>query len=196
HPKGNYQAAGNYADGARFVAQETESVIISPDGSIALLVNNNKTTGVWDKVALQMLWAFDSAGKLTHGTIPADRISGLGSASVKNTGNGAGQIPDMSYFTSGVSATADWYKLPGGLLIQSGINAVGYIGTPFTIGLPVAFSNNEYRIVASYDNARAGSTYGFAMAATPETASSFTINSSSAASVGPVFAYWVAIGRY
>ncbi|ELY4882666.1 hypothetical protein SM136_003866, partial [Morganella morganii] len=194
--KGDYQAAGNYADGVRFVAQEGESLVLSPDSNIAMLVNNNKTTGVWDKIVERMLWAFDATGELTHGIVPADRISGLGSASVKNTGDGAGQIPDMGYFTSGSSAAADWYRLPGGLLIQSGISAVGYIGSPFTIGLPVAFSNAEYRIVASYDNARAGSTYGFAMAATPETASSFTINSSSTASVGPVYAYWIAIGRY
>ncbi|HBN7206746.1 TPA: phage tail protein [Escherichia coli] len=120
----------------------------------------------------------------------------LGEAAKRNVGTGANQIPDMNSFTSGSSTTADWYKLPGGLLIQSGINAVGYIGSPFTIGLPVAFSNANYRIVASYDNARASSTYGFAMSALPSTASAFTINSSSNASVGPVYAYWIAIGKY
>lgn len=121
---------------------------------------------------------------------------GLGTAAKKNVGTGANQIPDMNSFTSGSSATADWYKLPGGLLIQSGINAVGYIGSPFTIGLPVAFSNANYRIVASYDNARANATYGFAMSAVPSTATAFTINSSSTVSVGPVYAYWIAIGKY
>lgn len=120
----------------------------------------------------------------------------LGEAAKRNVGTGANQIPDMNSFTSGSSTTADWYKLPGGLLIQSGINAVGYIGSPFTIGLPVAFSNANYRIVASYDNARANATYGFAMSALPSTASAFTINSSSNASVGPVYAYWIAIGKY
>lgn len=121
---------------------------------------------------------------------------GLGEAAKKNVGTGANQIPDMNSFTFGSTTTADWYKLPGGLLIQSGINAVGYIGSPFTIGLPVAFSNANYRIVASYDNARADATYGFAMSALPSTASAFTINSSSNASVGPVYAYWIAIGKY
>ncbi len=120
----------------------------------------------------------------------------LGEAAKRNVGTGANQIPDMNSFTSGSTTTADWYKLPGGLLIQSGINAVGYIGSPFTIGLPVAFSNANYRIVASYDNARANATYGFAMSALPSTASAFTINSSSNASVGPVYAYWIAIGKY
>lgn len=120
----------------------------------------------------------------------------LGEAAKRNVGTGANQIPDMNSFTSGSTTTADWYKLPGGLLIQSGINAVGYIGSPFTIGLPVAFSNVNYRIVASYDNARANATYGFAMSALPSTASAFTINSSSNASVGPVYAYWIAIGKY
>ncbi len=120
----------------------------------------------------------------------------LGEAAKRNVGTGANQIPDMNSFTSGSSTTADWYKLPGGLLIQSGINAVGYIGSPFTIGLPVAFSNANYRIVASYDNARSTATYGFAMSALPSTASAFTINSSSNASVGPVYAYWIAIGKY
>ncbi|MFX0731595.1 phage tail protein, partial [Escherichia coli] len=120
----------------------------------------------------------------------------LGEAAKRNVGTGANQIPDMNSFTSGSTTTADWYKLPGGLLIQSGINAVGYIGSPFTIGLPVAFSNANYRIVASFDNARANATYGFAMSALPSTASAFTINSSSNASVGPVYAYWIAIGKY
>ncbi|HHP0007361.1 TPA: gp53-like domain-containing protein [Escherichia coli] len=120
----------------------------------------------------------------------------LGEAAKRNVGTGANQIPDMNSFTSGSTTTADWYRLPGGLLIQSGINAVGYIGSPFTIGLPVAFSNANYRIVASYDNARANATYGFAMSALPSTASAFTINSSSNASVGPVYAYWIAIGKY
>ena len=120
----------------------------------------------------------------------------LGEAAKRNVGTGANQIPDMNSFTSGSTTIADWYKLPGGLLIQSGINAVGYIGSPFTIGLPVAFSNANYRIVASYDNARANATYGFAMSALPSTASAFTINSSSNASVGPVYAYWIAIGKY
>lgn len=121
---------------------------------------------------------------------------GLGEAAKRNVGAGANQIPDMNSFTSGSSTTADWYKLPGGLLIQSGIAAVGYIGSPFTIGLPVAFSSANYRIVASYDNARAGAIYGFAMSAVPSTASAFTINSSSTVSVGPVYAYWIAIGKY
>lgn len=120
----------------------------------------------------------------------------LGEAAKRNVGTGANQIPDMNSFTSGSSTAADWYKLPGGLLIQSGINAVGYIGSPFTIGLPVAFSSANYRIVASYDNARASATNCFAMSAVPSTASAFTINSSSTASVGTVYAYWIAIGKY
>lgn len=120
----------------------------------------------------------------------------LREAAKRDVGTGANQIPDMNSFTSGSTTTADWYKLPGGLLIQSGINAVGYIGSAFTIGLPVAFSSANYRIVASYDNARANTTYGFAMSALPSTASAFTINSSSTASVGPVYAYWIAIGKY
>lgn len=120
----------------------------------------------------------------------------LGEAAKRNVGTGANQIPDMNSFTSGSTTTADWYRLPGGLLIQSGINAVGYIGSPFTIGLPVAFSSANYRIVASYDNARANATYGFAMIALPSTAAAFTINSSSTVSVGPVYAYWIAIGKY
>ena len=120
----------------------------------------------------------------------------LGEAAKRNVGTGANQIPDMNSFTSGSTTTADWYKLPGGLLIQSGINAVGYIGSPFTIGLPVAFPSANYRIVASYDNARANTTYGFAMSALPSTAAAFTINSSSTVSVGPVYAYWIAIGKY
>lgn len=116
-------------------------------------------------------------------------------AASRTVGTGTGQIPDISSFSSGSTSTGNWYRLPGGLVIQAGINAVGYIGTPFTIGLPVSFSNSLYRIVASYDNARTTATNGLAMSALPSTASAFTINSSSTTNIGSVFAYWIAIGQ-
>lgn len=167
---------------------------ISPNGN----VDTASSSQYYDALKSLFLQRTDPFGDInSDGTVETALANlGLGEAAKRGVGTGANQIPDMNSFTSGSAATADWYKLPGGLLIQSGINAVGYIGSPFTIGLPVAFSSANYRIVASYDNARAGATYGFAMSAVPSTASAFTINSSSTVSVGPVYAYWIAIGKY
>lgn len=179
----------------RFDQADTETRIWSPDKKSFVLVQNN----MWGAHGIDsgsIALGLDYGGTGGRNAPDARKNLGLKSAALRDVGTGENQIPAMDSFTSGSTTTADWYKLPGGLLIQSGINAVGYIGSPFTIGLPVAFSNANYRIVASYDNARASATYGFAMSALPSTASAFTINSSSTASVGPVYAYWIAIGKY
>ncbi|MCM8191927.1 phage tail protein [Enterobacter hormaechei] len=179
----------------RFDQADTETRIWSPDKKSFVLVQNNMW-GVHGIDSGSIALGLDYGGTGGRNAPDARKNLGLKSAALRDVGTDANQIPDMNSFTSGSTTTADWYKLPGGLLIQTGINAVGYIGSPFTIGLPVAFSSANYRIVASYDNARANATYGFAMSALPSTASAFTINSSSTASVGPVYAYWIAIGKY
>lgn len=63
---------------------------------------------------------------------------GLGSASKKNIGTGAGQVPDMSSFASTLS-TAGYQKLPGGLIIQWGSATVTGQGNLLTLTYPIAF---------------------------------------------------------
>lgn len=43
-------------------------------------------------------------------------VLGLGTTATRNVGTGASQIPDMSSFLSGSTASAFWYKLPGGMV--------------------------------------------------------------------------------
>ncbi|RDT11545.1 gp53-like domain-containing protein [Enterobacter roggenkampii] len=58
---------------------------------------------------------------------------GLGTASKKNIGTGAGQIPDMSFFTLGLSGA---FRLPTGHIIQTGS---GTANGGFTQAYPYPF---------------------------------------------------------
>ncbi|WP_276377542.1 phage tail protein [Escherichia coli] len=114
----------------------------------------------------------------------------LGTAATKNVGTGAGQIPDMSSFTSGTG----WASLPGGTIIQWGIAVSGQIGDPQTINFHIPFTNySTVQLVASYDNAGAsGAPYSFA--AQPISNTQFKLlNSTSSPAV--IYARWIAIGR-
>ncbi|WP_223863102.1 gp53-like domain-containing protein [Enterobacter hormaechei] len=117
-------------------------------------------------------------------------VSNFGTAAKKNVGTGAGQIPDMSSFSSG----AGWASLPGGTIIQWGIAASGQIGDPQTINFPVPFTNyNTVQLVASYDNA-GSSNAPYSFAAQPISNTQFKLlNSTSSAAV--IYARWIAIGR-
>ncbi|WBM57460.1 phage tail protein [Enterobacter hormaechei] len=114
----------------------------------------------------------------------------LGTAATKNVGTGAGQIPDMSSFTSGTG----WASLPGGTIIQWGIAASGQIGNPQTINFPVPFTNySTVQLVASYDNAGA-SAAPYSFAAQPISNTQFKLlNSITSSAV--IYARWIAIGR-
>ncbi len=69
-------------------------------------------------------------------------VLGLGTTATRNVGTGASQIPDMSSFLSGSTASSFWYKLPGGMVVMGG-NASGI--APGTAGnavfFPVPFPN-------------------------------------------------------
>ncbi|HGU0828537.1 TPA: phage tail protein [Escherichia coli] len=114
----------------------------------------------------------------------------LGTAATKNVGTGAGQIPDMSSFTSGTG----WASLPGGTIIQWGIAVSGQIGDPQTINFHIPFTNySTVQLVASYDNAGAsGAPYSFA--AQPISNTQFKLLNS-ASSPAVIYARWIAIGR-
>lgn len=65
---------------------------------------------------------------------------GLGTASKKNVGTGSGQIPDMSFWTSGPG----WFNLPSGLIIQHGDS--GTSGSSITF--PIPFPSSVLTFVA------------------------------------------------
>ncbi|HBD1643822.1 TPA: hypothetical protein KH774_003611 [Escherichia coli] len=69
-------------------------------------------------------------------------VLGLGTTATRNVGTGASQIPDMSSFLSGSTASAFWYKLPGGMVVMGG-NASGIAsGTAGNaVFFPIPFPN-------------------------------------------------------
>lgn len=70
-----------------------------------------------------------------------------GTASLQNVGVGAGNIPDMSSFTSSISSSG-WQKLPSGLIIQWGQQNNAASATT-TATYPIPFPNSTLQVVAS-----------------------------------------------
>lgn len=73
------------------------------------------------------------------------RLGDLGTASRRNVGTGANQIPDMSYFTNG----NQYFYLPGGTLVQYSYAEITGPG-PWTLAFPIAFPN-ACRIIVMTD---------------------------------------------
>ncbi|HGD8313382.1 phage tail protein [Escherichia coli] len=127
----------------------------------------------------------DVAGLLTY--------LGLGEAAKRDVGTGENQIPDMSSWKRNPSSNR-WRKLPDGTIIQMGISASGPLGSPVNITLPISFSNTNYCVVASYDNARSGVSTMVSFAALPVSPSQFSLMSSVTEQGINPFAYWIAFG--
>ncbi|MCV8166987.1 phage tail protein, partial [Escherichia coli] len=118
---------------------------------------------------------------------------GLGEAAKRDVGTGENQIPDMSAWKRNPSSNR-WRKLPDGTIIQMGISASGPLGSPVNITLPISFSNTNYCVVASYDNARSGASTMVSFAALPVSPSQFSLMSSVTEQGINPFAYWIAFG--
>ncbi|HBM9494841.1 TPA: phage tail protein [Escherichia coli] len=118
---------------------------------------------------------------------------GLGEAAKRDVGTGENQIPDMSSWKRNPSSNR-WRKLPDGTIIQMGISASGPLGSPVNITLPISFSNTNYCVVASYDNARSGVSIMVSFAALPVSPSQFSLMSSVTEQGINPFAYWIAFG--
>ncbi|HIA3029665.1 TPA: gp53-like domain-containing protein [Escherichia coli] len=118
---------------------------------------------------------------------------GLGEAAKRDMGTGENQIPDMSAWKRNPSSNR-WRKLPDGTIIQMGISASGPLGSPVNITLPISFSNTNYCVVASYDNARSGVSTMVSFAALPVSPSQFSLMSSVTEQGINPFAYWIAFG--
>ncbi|STF64507.1 tail fiber protein [Escherichia coli] len=118
---------------------------------------------------------------------------GFGRSGEKGCGTGENQIPDMSAWKRNPSSNR-WRKLPDGTIIQMGISASGPLGSPVNITLPISFSNTNYCVVASYDNARSGVSTMVSFAALPVSPSQFSLMSSVTEQGVNPFAYWIAFG--
>ncbi|MDF7202567.1 phage tail protein [Escherichia coli] len=148
----------------------------SPDGKSYLFITNNKNWGAQteDGKAIPLpverggsgagtpegaRAAFglgDSATKnvgTTAGTVAAgddSRLVNLKSAANRSVGNGANQIPDMSYFTTGETSSGRWAKLPSGLIIQAGYGTTGSLGTA-SVNLPIPFTGSFWVVGGSLE---------------------------------------------
>jgi len=72
---------------------------------------------------------------------------GLGDAAKKAVGNGAGQLPDMSFFSI-VRSGNGYCKFPHGLILQWGFGSFAQQATT-TVTLPVAFPTGGFTVVAN-----------------------------------------------
>ncbi|EOH3000003.1 hypothetical protein ACL0YQ_001536 [Citrobacter freundii] len=152
------------------------SQVNSPDGSVYLFIANNDSWGAQkaDGTSIPLplerggsgagtasgaRTAFglgDSATKnvgTTAGTVAAgddSRLVNLKSAANRSVGNGANQIPDMSYFTTGETSSGRWAKLPSGLIIQAGFGLTASNGTA-TVNLPIPFTGTFWVVGGSIE---------------------------------------------
>ncbi|MGA4368102.1 gp53-like domain-containing protein [Pantoea ananatis] len=154
--KGNY---GEQAANSRFVRDAINVLIggapenlntlgelaqaMGNDPAFLTNVNNglatlgNAITGIKADVGNRM-------SKSANGSDIADKVAflsniGAGTAATKAVGNGAGQIPDMSFFTLDAGQTGG-AKLPGGLMFQWGVtpSTTGTISAAFKTPFPNA----------------------------------------------------------
>ncbi|MBB7026825.1 phage tail protein [Escherichia coli] len=142
------------------------------------------------------LTALTSVGRAILGKTSTQGVLdylGLGEAAKRDVGTGENQIPDMSAWKRNPSSNR-WRKLPDGTIIQMGISASGPLGSPVNITLPISFSNTNYCVVASYDNARPGVSTMVSFAALPVSPSQFSLMSSVTEQGINPFAYWIAFG--
>ncbi|MQK56134.1 phage tail protein [Escherichia coli] len=107
----------------------------------------------------------DVAGLLTY--------LGLGEAAKRNVGTGAGQIPDMSFFSS-LRGGNGYFSLPDNTIVQYGSattirnNEVGIVTLPFSF--PSRFS----QVLITHDDASTTGAIAFG-SATPKTVSTFQV---------------------
>ncbi|EPD9627303.1 phage tail protein, partial [Escherichia coli] len=203
-PKAPTPAAGNnttrIATTAFVQAAITALINGAPDTldtlkEIAAAINNDPKFSTTINNALSGKQPLDET--LTHlsGKDVAGLLAylGLGEAAKRDVGTGENQIPDMSAWKRNPSSNR-WRKLPDGTIIQMGISASGPLGSPVNITLPISFSNTNYCVVASYDNARSGVSTMVSFAALPVSPSQFSLMSSVTEQGINPFAYWIAFG--
>ncbi|EDX6934880.1 TPA: hypothetical protein MO487_000317 [Salmonella enterica subsp. houtenae serovar 43:z4,z23:-] len=104
----------------------------------SLQISDAGALSLYNSTLDQNVMAWSPTGTLVAGTVEFDRVAELKSAAKKDFGNGAGQIPDMSFFPlSGVGEDNLIAKFPNGLIIQVFRRLVN---NSSTVGVPVVAS--------------------------------------------------------
>ncbi|MBC4013546.1 hypothetical protein H8R13_17630 [Morganella morganii] len=134
-------------DGSYFVIET------SADGSV-YLVDVNKDGAITGKITFPEGYGALVTKEMTDSYYPLK--TELGTAAKKNTGTGAGQIPDMSYFISTKTSSAIVEQLPTGIIRMSGLALVSTdINGNCWVQLPSTFPNK----VMFYAGEQNGSNY-------------------------------------
>lgn len=116
-------------------------------------------------------------------------IRDFGTASQRNVGELSGNIPDMSFFPSLLSANG-YQKLPGGLIIQWGFVNTGTAGV--TISFPIPFSSQVFSVTGTDAGGSQANSVGISVnSLTGATIYGRVISSSALA---PTSVRWMAIG--
>lgn len=97
-----------------------------------------------------------TAGTLSYILDNYATIASLGTAAAKDVGTGAGQIPDMSAFTSGTG----WVRFPDGTTIQRGSAGFSPGVNSQYITLPRAFSSTDFRVICTWNDVSVNSSSG------------------------------------
>lgn len=122
----------------------------SPDGDSYLFIANNDQWGAQTANGTAIPLTVERGGSGAVTPEGARAAFGLGDSATKNVGNSAGQIPDMSYFTTGKTSTGLWAKLPSGLIIQTGFGLTASNGTA-TVSLPIPFTGTFFVVGGSIE---------------------------------------------
>ncbi len=98
---------------------------------------------------------------------------GLGDAAKRSVGNGASQIPDMSFFAS-VKGDNGYFSLPDGTIVQYGRATTVRNNEIGTFTLPFSFPSRFSQVIAMHDDPSSLESLAY-VAAMPKTVSSFQV---------------------
>lgn len=114
------------------------TLLFNKSRDYSLQLSDAGALSLYSQALDKLVMAWSPGGELLTGTVGFEHVKELKSAAKKDVGNGAGQIPDMSFFTlSGMGTDNLIAKLPNGLIIQVFRRTVS---NSSTVGVPVVTS--------------------------------------------------------
>ncbi len=116
------------------------TLLFNKSRNYSLQLSDAGALSLYSQALDKIVMAWSQSGELLTGTVGFEHVKELKSAAKKDVGNGAGQIPDMSFFPlSGMGTDNLIAKLPNGLIIQVFRRTVS---NSSTVGVPVVTSAN------------------------------------------------------
>ncbi|MEX9609327.1 hypothetical protein AB7Y92_04510 [Providencia manganoxydans] len=129
------QPKGDYADGKKFKVSSTNSSVLSPNGEISLVLQDDGTLFTWD--GNKSVFSVSPAGKLLKGEIPYERLTGVPLNTLFSEDNGYWRCKDTGFMIQWGRASANGFvnfpiPFPKALFSFSGIH-VGENAVPVRI---------------------------------------------------------------